>query len=81
MKIHDFNERLKDAILIADGAMGSMLHEAVGSQRCFDEVNSTEPEAVFRVHQAYIEAGAQIIETNTFGANRFKLGRDRKSVV
>ena len=50
-----------------------MLHEAVGTQRCFDEVNATEPEAVFRVHQAYIEAGAQIIETNTFGANRFKL--------
>ena len=73
MKIFDFNERLKDAILIADGAMGSMLHEAVGPQRCFDELNSTEPEAVFRVHQAYIEAGAQIIETNTFGANRFKL--------
>jgi len=73
VKIHDFNERLKDAILIADGAMGSMLHEAVGPQRCFDELNATEPEAVFRVHQAYIEAGAQIIETNTFGANRFKL--------
>lgn len=73
MKIFDFNERLKDAILIADGAMGSMLHEAVGPQRCFDELNATEPEAVFRVHQAYIEAGAQIIETNTFGANRFKL--------
>src|SRR5579863_2667393 len=53
--------------------MGSMLHEAVGAQRCFDELNSTEPEAVFRVHQAYIEAGAQIIETNTFSANRFKL--------
>src|SRR5271169_433349 len=53
--------------------MGSMLHEAVGTQRCFDELNATEPEAVFRVHQAYIEAGAQIIETNTFGANRFKL--------
>jgi methionine synthase / methylenetetrahydrofolate reductase (NADH) len=73
LKIFDFNERLKDSILIADGAMGSMLHEAVGPQRCFDEVNATEPEAVFRVHQAYIEAGAQIIETNTFGANRFKL--------
>jgi methionine synthase / methylenetetrahydrofolate reductase (NADH) len=73
VKIHDFNERLKESILIADGAMGSMLHEAVGSQRCFDELNTTEPEAVFRVHQAYIEAGAQIIETNTFGANRFKL--------
>jgi len=73
LKIQDFNERLKDSILIADGAMGSLLHEAVGPQRCFDELNSTEPEAVFRVHQAYVEAGAQIIETNTFGANRFKL--------
>jgi methionine synthase I (cobalamin-dependent)/5,10-methylenetetrahydrofolate reductase len=73
LRIQDFNERLKDSILIADGAMGSMLYESVGTQRCFDELNSTEPEAVFRVHQAYIEAGAQIIETNTFGANRFKL--------
>jgi homocysteine S-methyltransferase len=53
--------------------MGSLLHETVGPRRCFDELNSTEPEAVFRVHQAYIEAGAHIIETNTFGANRFKL--------
>lgn len=73
MKIQDFNDRLKDTILIADGAMGSLLHETVGPQRCFDELNTNEPEAVFRVHQAYIEAGAQIIETNTFGANRFKL--------
>ncbi len=73
MRIDEFNERLSDSILIADGAMGSMLHEAVGAQRCFDELNATQPEAVFRVHQAYIEAGAQIIETNTFGANRFKL--------
>jgi homocysteine S-methyltransferase len=73
MKILDFNELLKDSILMADGAMGSLLHESVGAQRCFDELNSTEPEAVFRVHQAYIDAGAQIIETNTFGANRFKL--------
>src|SRR5262249_52098821 len=73
MKILDFNERLKNSILIADGAMGSFLHEAVGAQRCSDELNATEPEAVFRVHQAYIQAGASIIETNTFGANRFKL--------
>jgi methionine synthase I (cobalamin-dependent)/5,10-methylenetetrahydrofolate reductase len=73
VKIQDFNARLKDSILIADGAMGSMLHETVGTVRCFDELNVTEPEAVFRVHQAYIAAGAQIIETNTFGANRFKL--------
>jgi methionine synthase I (cobalamin-dependent)/5,10-methylenetetrahydrofolate reductase len=73
VKIQDFNERLKDSILISDGAMGSMLHDIVGTVRCFDELNALEPEAVFRVHQAYIEAGAQIIETNTFGANRFKL--------
>src|SRR5580704_5823974 len=53
--------------------MGSYLHESVGTIRCFDELNAMEPEAVFRAHQAYIEAGAQIIETNTFGANRFKL--------
>src|SRR5437899_602411 len=73
MKIHDLNARLADSVLIADGAMGSMLHEVAGPQRCFEELNVTQPEAVFRVHQAYIEAGAQIIETNTFGANRFKL--------
>jgi methionine synthase I (cobalamin-dependent)/5,10-methylenetetrahydrofolate reductase len=73
VRIQDFNERLKDSILVADGAMGSMLHESVGPVRCFDELNTLEPEAVFRVHQAYIEAGAQLIETNTFGANRFKL--------
>jgi homocysteine S-methyltransferase len=73
VKIQDLNDRLKDSILIADGAMGSLLHEFVGPVRCIDELNSIEPEAVFRVHQAYIDAGAQIIETNTFGANRFKL--------
>src|SRR3981189_3970743 len=53
--------------------MGSMLYESVVSQGGFDELNSTEAEGVFRVHQAYIEAGAQIIDANTFGANRFKL--------
>jgi hypothetical protein len=39
MKILDFNELLKDSILMADGAMGSLLHESVGAQRCFDELN------------------------------------------
>jgi methionine synthase / methylenetetrahydrofolate reductase (NADH) len=73
MKIEEFNERLHDAILVADGAMGSMLYEILGPQRCLDELNTTQPEAVFRVHQTYVEAGAQIIETNTFGANRHKL--------
>lgn len=73
MRIEDFNDRLAEHILISDGAMGSLLYETVGPQRCVDELNSTHSEAVFRVHQTYIEAGAQIIETNTFGANRNKL--------
>jgi homocysteine S-methyltransferase len=73
MKIEDFKQRLQDAILIADGAMGSLLHETVGAQRCFEELNLTEPEVIARVHRSYIEAGAQIIETNTFAANRMKL--------
>ncbi|MFZ0634957.1 MAG: bifunctional homocysteine S-methyltransferase/methylenetetrahydrofolate reductase [Candidatus Acidiferrales bacterium] len=73
MKIEDFNERLRSSILVADGAMGSMLYEFAGAQRCLEELNVTQPEAVFRIHQSYLEAGAQVIETNTFGANRNKL--------
>lgn len=73
MRIEDFNERLAHTILVTDGAMGSLLYETVGPQRCVDELNTTHAEAVFHVHQTYIEAGAQIIETNTFGANRNKL--------
>src|SRR5271168_3123508 len=74
MRIEDFDERLKRVILVADGAMGSLLYDVTGSQRCVDELNATRPEDVFRAHQEYIEAGAQVIETNTFGANRHKLG-------
>jgi methionine synthase / methylenetetrahydrofolate reductase(NADPH) len=75
MRIEDFNERLAQKILVTDGAMGSLLYETIGPQRCVDELNSTHAEAVFHVHQTYIEAGAQIIETNTFGANRNKLSQ------
>jgi methionine synthase I (cobalamin-dependent)/5,10-methylenetetrahydrofolate reductase len=75
MRIDDFTSRLRDSILIADGAMGSLLYELAGPQRCLDELNATQPETVFRVHQSYIEAGAQILETNTFGANRHKLSQ------
>ena len=74
MKIEEFQQRLENTVLVADGAVGTMLFEAVSMQRSFEELNLTQPEAVFRVHQAYIQAGAQIIETNTFGANRSKLG-------
>ena len=75
MKIEDFNQRLQTRILVADGAMGSLLYDAVGQQRSVDELNSTHAEAVFRAHQSYVEAGSQIIETNTFSANRLKLGQ------
>ena len=75
MRIEDFKERLQHKILVADGAMGSMLYESLGPQRSLEELNSTHAEVVFGVHRAYIEAGAQIIETNTFGANRYKLAQ------
>ncbi len=71
MRIEDFSERLRTSILVGDGAMGSLLYEE--GQRCVEELNSSHAENVFRAHQAYIEAGAQLIETNTFGANRHKL--------
>jgi methionine synthase / methylenetetrahydrofolate reductase(NADPH) len=73
MRIEDFNDRLKRGVLVADGAIGSLLYDAVGHHRCSDEMNSTHAEIVFGLHQAYIQAGAQIIETNTFSANRYKL--------
>ena len=69
-------ERLSTEILLADGAMGTMLHaHGIGFDKCFDELNLTHPSAVADVHRAYIEAGAQLIITNTFGANRFKLAK------
>src|SRR5579872_7343601 len=73
MRIDEFQQRLRDSVLIADGAMGSYLYETLGAQRCVDELNATRAEEVFRVHMAYLEAGAHILETNTFGANRNKL--------
>jgi len=70
-----FLERLAQGPLLFDGAMGTMLHSRGASlERPFDELNVTHPALVAEVHRAYIEAGAQVIETNTFGANRLKLG-------
>ena len=61
--------------LLADGAMGTMIHARVGSSidACFDSYNLTRPETVLEIHRAYLEAGAELIETNTFSANRLKL--------
>lgn len=71
-----FLETLEHSIILADGAMGTMLHShGIDFDQCFDELNLTNPHAVAEVHRAYIEAGAQLIITNTFGANRFKLAK------
>ncbi len=69
-------ERLSTEVILADGAMGTMLHSrGVSFDKCFDELNLTNPAAVADVHREYIESGAQLILTNTFGANRFKLSQ------
>ena len=77
-------EQLKSGTLLADGAMGTMLHSrGVSFEKCFDELNLTDPGAVAAIHREYIEAGAQLILSNTFGANRFKLskhGLDQKMI-
>lgn len=63
-----------DAPILADGAMGTMLHgKGIGIDTCFDELNLTHTDWVTQVHSDYVDAGVQILETNTFGANRFKL--------
>ncbi|MDR3574858.1 MAG: bifunctional homocysteine S-methyltransferase/methylenetetrahydrofolate reductase [Anaerolineaceae bacterium] len=62
--------------LLADGAMGTMLHQrGVGFDTCFDQLNISNPLLVAEIHREYIESGAQLIQTNTFGANRYKLTR------
>jgi homocysteine S-methyltransferase len=72
----DLLSRLSNSALLADGAMGTMLHgRGVSFEKCFDELNLSNPEAVAEVHREYIAAGAELILTNTFGANRFKLGQ------
>ena len=74
MKNCKFLETLKKGTLLADGAMGTMLNaRGISFEKCFDELNLTNPAVVTEVHREYIEAGAQIILTNTFSANRFKL--------
>jgi methionine synthase / methylenetetrahydrofolate reductase (NADH) len=60
-------------VLVADGGTGALLTSAVRRLRCPEEANLRAPEAVIGVHQGFIRAGAELIETNTFGANRRKL--------
>jgi len=67
---------LGEGPVLADGAMGTMLYaRGVLINRCYDELNLSAPEMVRGVHDSYLQAGAEIIETNSFGANRFRLER------
>jgi methionine synthase I (cobalamin-dependent)/5,10-methylenetetrahydrofolate reductase len=70
-----FLAALDTRVLVCDGAMGTMLYaKGIFLNRSFDELNLTQADLVADVHQAYVRAGADVIETNTFGANRIKLG-------
>jgi homocysteine S-methyltransferase len=72
----NLSEILSKGVLLADGAMGTMLHgRGIGFDQCFDELNLTHPALVAEVHREYIAAGAQMILTNTFGSNRYKLAK------
>jgi len=62
--------------LLSDGAMGTLLHNrGISFDQCFDELNLIKPAIVAEIHHEYIEAGSDIIQTNTFGANRYKLAQ------
>ena len=69
-----FLDTLDQRVLVCDGAMGTMLYtKGIFVNRCFDALNLTAPDLVSGVHREYVRAGADILETNTFGANRVKL--------
>lgn len=69
-----FRQRLGEKPLLLDGAMGTVLHgRGIDIDECFDALNLRNPALVAEIHRAYIDAGADVIETNSFGANRYKL--------
>jgi methionine synthase I (cobalamin-dependent)/5,10-methylenetetrahydrofolate reductase len=69
-----FLNALDDRVLVCDGAMGTMLYgRGIFINRCFESLNQSHPDLVIDVHGQYLKAGADVIETNTFGANRMKL--------
>src|SRR6266699_1993376 len=71
---HLLLEQLQQRPLLCDGAMGTLLYaRGVKYEQCFDAINLSQPEMIMNIHREYISAGAQIIETNSFGANRAKL--------
>jgi homocysteine S-methyltransferase len=73
-RAQEFRDQLSTRVIVADGAMGTMLYaRGVFINRCFDELNLSAPDTVRQIHQEYSRAGAEILETNTFGATRHRL--------
>ena len=72
----DFLARIKQSPVLCDGAMGTLLYsKGIFINRCYDELNLSQPDLIRGIHHEYLHAGAEIIETNTFGANSFRLSR------
>src|SRR5437899_10054041 len=72
----DLLTRLQKSPVLCDGAMGTLLYaKGIFINRCYDELNLSQPDLIRGIHHEYLQAGAEIIETNTFGANSFRLGR------
>ncbi|MGC2695014.1 MAG: bifunctional homocysteine S-methyltransferase/methylenetetrahydrofolate reductase [Candidatus Angelobacter sp.] len=72
----DLLTRLKEGPVLCDGAMGTLFYaKGVFINKCYDELNLTQPDMVRNIHQEYLNAGAAVIETNTFGGNSFRLAR------
>jgi homocysteine S-methyltransferase len=72
----DFLTRLKASPVLCDGAMGTLLYsKGIFINRCYDELNLSQPDLIRGVHHDYLQAGAEVIETNTFGGNSFRLER------
>jgi methionine synthase I (cobalamin-dependent)/5,10-methylenetetrahydrofolate reductase len=74
--MNPFAENFDERPVLADGAMGTVLYSrGILISRCYDELNLSDPGLILSVHEEYLQAGAEILETNTFGANRFRLSR------
>ena len=72
----DFLARIKQSPILCDGAMGTLLYaKGIFINRSYDELNLSQPDLIRGIHHDYLQAGAEIIETNTFGANSFRLAR------
>jgi methionine synthase I (cobalamin-dependent)/5,10-methylenetetrahydrofolate reductase len=72
----DFLARIKQSPVLCDGAMGTLLYaKGIFINRSYDELNVSQPDLIRGIHHEYLQAGAEIIETNTFGGNSFRLTR------